>query len=105
MAGHEVGGRCRAALHSDWRTPCQAGRSASQLVLAIVATKEHLWEHITAEVLTEHAHELFHVLELSRSIEMFFDRAVYFAVEEYERYEASHHRGVQRPALSHTAGE
>jgi hypothetical protein len=59
----------------------------SQLVLAIFATKEHLWEHITAEVLTEHALELFQVLELSRSIEMFFDRAVYFATVGYERHE------------------
>lgn len=66
----------------------------SQLVLAIVATKEHLWEHITGEVLFEHTHELFQVLELSRSIEMFFDRAVYFAVEGYERDEAAHHRAA-----------
>jgi hypothetical protein len=68
------------------------GVPLSQLVLAIVATKEHLWEHITTEVLAERAVELFQVLELSRSIERFFDRAVYFAVMGYETPEAAHHR-------------
>jgi hypothetical protein len=66
----------------------------SQLILAIVATKEHLWEHITDEVLTEHALELVQVLELSRSIETFFDRAVYFAGAGYERYQAAHVRAT-----------
>jgi len=65
------------------------GVPLSELILAIVATKEHLWEHITTEVLTEHALELFQVLELSRSIEMFFDRAVYFAAKGYEGHEAT----------------
>ncbi|HUJ32440.1 MAG TPA: hypothetical protein VLY23_14240 [Candidatus Acidoferrum sp.] len=68
------------------------GVPLSQLVLVIVATKEHLWEHITSEVLTEHALELFQVLELSRCIEMFFDRAVYFAAAGYEHYQSTHHR-------------
>lgn len=62
------------------------GVPASQLVLAILATKEHLWEHITQELLTEDPVELMQVLELSRSIEMFFDRAVHFAVLGHERY-------------------
>jgi hypothetical protein len=68
------------------------GVPLSQLILAIDATKEHIWEHITEEVLTEHALELVQVLELSRSIEMFFDRAVYFAAVGCERFHAAHAR-------------
>jgi hypothetical protein len=75
------------------------GVALSQLMLAIVATKEHLWEHITEEVLTEHALELVQVLELSRSIEMFFDRAVYFAAIGHERYQAAHKRPVASARL------
>jgi len=70
------------------------GVPLSQLLLAIDATKEHVWEHITEEVLTEHALELVQVLELSRSIEMFFDRATYFAALGHERYQATHGRPV-----------
>jgi len=65
----------------------------SQLILAIVATKEHLWEHITDEALTDRAVDLFQVLELSRSVEKFFDRAIYFATIGHERH-ASAHRAV-----------
>lgn len=68
------------------------GVRLSQLLLAIVATKEHIWEHITDEVLTEHAGEIVQVLELSRAIEAFFDRAVYYAAVGYERYHSAHHR-------------
>jgi hypothetical protein len=68
------------------------GVPLDQLVLAIVATKEHIWEYITEEFLTEHAHELVQALELSRAAEMFFDRAVYFAIVGYERHQhGAHH--------------
>jgi hypothetical protein len=64
----------------------------SQLLLSIVATKEHIWEHITDEIMTEHPGEMIQVLELSRSIETFFDRAVYYAAIGFERHHASHHK-------------
>jgi hypothetical protein len=66
----------------------------SQLLLAIVATKEHVWEHITDQVLTEHPGEMVQVLELSRSIEAFFDRAIYFASIGYERHQSGRHRAA-----------
>lgn len=62
------------------------GVKLSQLALAIFATKEHLWEHITDEALTDRAIDLLQMLELSRSVEKFFDRAVYFATIGYERH-------------------
>lgn len=64
----------------------------SQLLLAIVAIKEHVWEHVTKEVLTQHEGEMVQVLELSRAIETFFDRAVYYAAIGFERHHATHHR-------------
>ena len=67
------------------------GVPLSQLVLAIVATKEHLWEHITDEALTDRAVDLFQVLELSRSVEKFFDRAIYFATIGHEHHASAHH--------------
>jgi hypothetical protein len=70
----------------------------SQVLLAIDATKEHIWEHITEEVMTENEGEVFQVLELSRSIEMFFDRATYFAAIGHERYHAARHRAAAAPA-------
>lgn len=66
------------------------GVPLSQLELAIFATKEHLWEHIADEALIDRAVDLFQVLEISRSVEKFFDRAVYFATVGYERYEHAH---------------
>jgi hypothetical protein len=68
----------------------EQGVPLSQLALAIFATKEHLWEHITDEALTDRAIDLLQMLELSRSVEKFFDRAVYFATIGYERYGAAH---------------
>jgi hypothetical protein len=70
------------------------GVPLSQLALAIFATKEHLWEHIAEEALTDRAVNLFQVLELSRSVEKFFDRAVYFATIGYERYQSAHRAAV-----------
>jgi hypothetical protein len=75
------------------------GVPLDQLILAIVATKEHIGKHITEEFLSEHAHELVQALELSRSIEMFFDRAVYFAAVGYEG-----HQHAARPPAAARAG-
>ena len=70
------------------------GVPLSQLVLAMFATKEHLWQHITDEVFIDHALDIFQVLELSRSLEKFFDRAVHFTTIGYERYRPEQHRAT-----------
>ena len=72
------------------------GVPLSQLVLAFVATKEHLWEHIADEALADRAVDLFQVLELSRSVEKFFDRAIYFATIGHERYASAHHAAAAK---------
>ena len=66
------------------------GATLSELVFVIVATKEHLWEYVTRDVLTDpRPLELFQEVELLQLIETFFDRAIYFATIGYERYEAA----------------
>ena len=64
------------------------GVSLSQVIFAIIATKEHLWEYITKEALADRPVELFQELELFQLVEQFFDRAVYFAAVGYERYQS-----------------
>ncbi len=55
----------------------------SQFLYAIHATKEHLWEFLQQEGLLEPG-ELIAEMELLRSMEHFFDRAIYFAAIGYE---------------------
>ncbi len=68
----------------------EQGVSLSQLMFAIVATKEHLWGYIAKEVLTDpRPVELFQEVELAELVEQFFDRAIYYATIGYERYHAA----------------
>lgn len=65
------------------------GVSLSQVVFAIIATKEHLWEYVAKEALADRPVELFQELELFQLVEQFFDRALYFAAIGYERYQSA----------------
>jgi hypothetical protein len=65
------------------------GVPLSQLVFVIVATKEHLWELVTQEAMADHPVQLFQELELFQLVEQFFDRAVYYTVTGYERYQSA----------------
>jgi len=67
----------------------EQGVSLSQLMFAIVATKEHLWGYIAREVLADpRPVELFQEVELAELVEQFFDRAIYYAAIGYEQYDA-----------------
>jgi hypothetical protein len=68
----------------------EQGVSLSQLMFAIVATKEHLWGYVAREVLDNpRPVELFQEVELAELVERFFDRAIYYATIGYERYQAA----------------
>lgn len=68
----------------------EQGVSLSQLMFAIVATKEHLWAYVAKEVLAApRPVELFQEVELAQAVEQFFDRAVYYATIGYERCHAA----------------
>jgi hypothetical protein len=71
------------------------GVTLSHLVGAIIATKEHLWDYVFKEVMTDpHPLELFQDAELAQLVEQFFDRAIYFAAIGYEKYRAAHEQPV-----------
>ena len=57
----------------------------SQLIWAILAVKEHLWEFLNLEARTDRAMELFQEMELIQLADLFFDRAIYYAAMGYER--------------------
>ena len=69
----EIGGR-RAHL----------GIPLSEVIHAIVLTKENLWEFLKSEAVIDHAIEIMGELELLQMLEMFFDRAIYYAAVGYE---------------------
>jgi hypothetical protein len=56
----------------------------SEVVQAIVLTKENLWEFLKSEAAADHAIEIMGELELLQMLEMFFDRAIYYAAVGYE---------------------
>ena len=55
----------------------------SQLLFAIHATKEYLWEYLRQEGLLE-PEDLIGEMELLHAIKRFFDRSLYFAAVGYE---------------------
>jgi len=61
----------------------------SEVVQAIVLTKENLWEFLKSEAVMDRAVEIMGELELLQMLEMFFDRAIYYAAVGYEE-EAAH---------------
>jgi len=57
----------------------------SQLVWAIVLTKENLWEYIKKESVLERVEEVFGEIEMMQLLDRFFDSAIYYAATGYER--------------------
>jgi len=64
----------------------------SEVVQAIVLTKENLWEFLKSEAVMDRAVEIMGELELLQMLEMFFDRAIYYGVVGYEEEIASTRR-------------
>ena len=60
----------------------------AELVWAIVLTRENLWEFLTWESGPERPVEVFGELELLQMLGQFFDRAIHYAVEGYEKARA-----------------
>ena len=67
----------------------QQGVPLAELVQAIFLTKENLWEFLKSEAVMDRAVEIMGELELLQMLEMFFDRAIYYAVVGYQE-EAGH---------------
>jgi len=56
----------------------------SEVIQTIVLTKENLWDFLKNEALLDRAIEIMGELELLQMLEMFFDRAIYYAAVGYE---------------------
>src|ERR1700757_975543 len=56
----------------------------SEVIQVIVLTKENLWEFLKSEAVMDRAVEIMGELELLQMLEMFFDRAIYYAAVGYE---------------------
>jgi len=56
----------------------------AEVILAIVFTKENLWDFLKSEAVMDRAVELLGELELLQMLEQFFDRAIYFAAIGYQ---------------------
>ena len=56
----------------------------SQVLQAIVLTKENLWDFLKSGAVMDRAVEIMGELELLQMLEMFFDRAIYYAAVGYE---------------------
>lgn len=65
------------------------GVPLSQLMEAIMLTREHLWEYLKHEADIEKPVEVFGELEMMELLEQFFDRAMYYAALGYEKAQAS----------------
>jgi hypothetical protein len=74
------------------------GVPLTQLISALVLTKDTLWEFLLKEAGVERPVEVFGELELLQLLDQFFDRAIYYAVCGYEHAGAAHPVGARRGA-------
>jgi hypothetical protein len=57
----------------------------SQLIWVIVLTKENLWDYLKNEAGLERPTDVFGELEMLRLLDQFFDRAIFYASDGYEK--------------------
>jgi hypothetical protein len=60
------------------------GIPLSQVVFALILTKNHLLEYVKSSGLSDSALDLYQELELIQVVTQFFDRAIYHAAQGYE---------------------
>lgn len=76
---------------------CEEGIPLSEVLWALVLTKDRLLEYLDACGLADTAIELYQQQEFDRLIGRFFDRAVCYTAEGYERYASE--QGGPRPPI------
>jgi hypothetical protein len=74
------------------------GVPLTQLISALVLTKDTLWEFLLREAVVERPVEVFGELELLQLLDQFFDRAIYYAAVGYEHASTSHAVGARHGA-------
>jgi len=68
------------------------GVPLSQLIRAIVLTKQNLWEFLKREAAVDNPIEVFGAQELWQLLDQFFDSAIYYAALGYEQSSKEHTR-------------
>jgi hypothetical protein len=63
----------------------------SELIWAIVLTRQNLWEFLTWESIADRPVKLFGELEVVQMLGQFFDRAIYYAAMGYEQARDAEH--------------
>jgi hypothetical protein len=61
------------------------GALLSELMYALILTREHLWEFLKHEAKARKPAEVFEELEVLELLQQFFDRAMYYAAQGYEK--------------------
>ncbi len=61
------------------------GVAVSDLMWALVITKENLWDFLRSEAMADRALELLGELDLVLSLDQFFDRAAYFSLRGFQQ--------------------
>ncbi|MFB3923087.1 MAG: hypothetical protein ACE145_15300 [Terriglobia bacterium] len=86
---HSTDENVEAAYMALGRKRSSEGVPLSEVIYALVVTKNHLLDFIRAHGLMNSAVELYQEQELYRLVGRFFDRAIYHTVRGYER-DSSH---------------
>ena len=73
----------------------------SELMYAIILTREHLWNFLKHEANIEKPKEVFGELEMMELLEQFFDRAMYYAAQGYERSKAAKEEAEVKHVMVH----
>ena len=71
----------------------------SEVIQAIVLTKENLWDFLRSEAVVDRAVEIMGELELLQMLERFFDHGMYFAAVGYEE-EVERRQREERVAMA-----
>jgi hypothetical protein len=74
------------------------GIPLSEVLWALILTKQHLRRHLSAWALADSAVELYRQQELDRLVAQFFDRAVCYTAEGYERAGKNSRRAAPKRA-------
>jgi hypothetical protein len=101
--GHETDEPIEAAFGELGKKRAAEGIPLSEVVYALTLAKYHLRNYIRSAGLVDSAVELYQEQELHRLVGHFFDRAIYYAAEGYEREAAHLHAAHAASAKSQRA--
>jgi hypothetical protein len=73
----------------------------SELMYAIILTREHLWDFLKHEAIIEKPKEVFGELAMMELLEQFFDRAMYYAAQGYEKSKAAQRKREATHVMVH----